>query len=87
MHKPKSMVRVCGKPILEYQIDAYLEAGIEEIIIVTGYKSESIENFIQQKGYKNVRIVSNDNYDKTNNMYSLWLCKEILNILEKPVAH
>ena len=36
MHKPKSMIKVCGKPILEYQLDAYQEAGVDEIIIVTG---------------------------------------------------
>ena len=78
MHKPKSMIKVCGKPILEYQLDAYQEAGIDEIIIVTGYKSESIENFVNSKDYKNVTIVRNNDYDKTNNMYSLWMCKDIL---------
>jgi len=78
MHKPKSMIRVCGKPILEYQLDAYQAAGIDNITIVTGYKSESIGNFIQRKNYNNVKIVINNDFDKTNNMYSLWLCKEIL---------
>ena len=34
MHKPKSMVKVCGKPILEYQLDAYTEAGVDNITIV-----------------------------------------------------
>ena len=59
MHKPKSMIRVCGKPILEYQLDAYQAAGIDNITIVTGYKSESIGNFIQRKNYNNVKIVIN----------------------------
>jgi len=78
MHKPKSMVKVCGKPILEYQIDAYLNADIDEIIIVTGYKSEIIENFVAGKRYSNVKVVRNNDYAQTNNMYSLWLCREEL---------
>ena len=78
MHKPKCMIRVCGKPILEYQLDAYQEADVDQITIVTGYKSEVIENFVKKKKFNNVNIIINNDFDKTNNMYSLWMCKEIL---------
>ena len=78
MHKPKCMVRVCGKPILEYQLDAYDKLDLDEIIIVTGYKSEIIENYVKQRNKKNIKIINNTNYHSSNNMYSLWLCREEL---------
>ena len=36
---PKVMLPVANKPILEYVIDSLTTNGIEEIIIVVGYKS------------------------------------------------
>jgi choline kinase len=37
---PKCLVKLKGKPLIEWQIDALKKAGIEEIGIVTGYKRE-----------------------------------------------
>ena len=74
--KPKSLIKVNGKPIIKYQIDAYLNAGISEVLIVTGYKSVELENYIKINYSKNIKFINNVNFDTTNNMYSLWLCKE-----------
>jgi len=72
--KPKALVKVCGKPILEYQLEAYLKAGLreEDITIVTGYKGDMIKEFCNKKKL-NVRIIENREYLMTNNMYSLFL--------------
>lgn len=37
---PKCLVELHGKPLLEWQLEALREAGIDEIGIVTGYKRE-----------------------------------------------
>ena len=42
---PKPMVNLCGKPILEYQLECLRENGLSEIIIVTGYQGEVIRNY------------------------------------------
>lgn len=39
---PKCLVQVNGQPILEYQLDAFREQGISEIIVLAGYKEEKI---------------------------------------------
>lgn len=70
--RPKSMVEVNGKPILFKQIDNLLENGVEDITIIAGYKSEMMIEAIN-KSYKNIKIIINDVYDKTNNMYSAYL--------------
>jgi len=42
---PKPMIPICGKPILEYQIDCLKKNGLTEIIIVTGYLGNNIKEY------------------------------------------
>jgi len=78
--KPKSLVCVGGKSIIEYQIDGYLKAGLreEDIVIVAGYFSDKINEYINFK-YPKVKILENSNYRTTNNMYSLYIALKYIN--------
>ena len=38
--KPKCLVKAAGKPILQHQIEAYLAAGVEQVLVVTGYSQQ-----------------------------------------------
>src|SRR3989344_4755196 len=42
LKNPKPMVRVNGKPFLEYLVDLLKENGIKEIVILTGFLGEKI---------------------------------------------
>ena len=53
---PKPMLVVQGKPILEHIIDGIINAGIREIFIVTGFRSEVIENHFGDGGKWGVRL-------------------------------
>ena len=44
--KPKPMFRVLGEPMLEWVISACEKAGVDDICIVKGYKSEIIDEYI-----------------------------------------
>lgn len=44
---PKVMIPVANKPILEYVINAVKKNGIHEIILVVGYKKESIMEYFK----------------------------------------
>jgi len=81
--KPKCLVKVCGKSIIEWQIEAYLSAGIKqkEIYLLIGYKASQIRELIGCK-YNEINYIENEIYDKTNNMYSLKLGLDSI-ILEK----
>ncbi len=41
---PKEMLPIVDKPIIQYIVEELVEAGIEDIIIVTGYHKRSIED-------------------------------------------
>ena len=61
---PKSMVKVNGKPIIEYQISVLKKAGINEIYVITGPHSEKFN-------IKNVKYVKDEEYTKHDILGSL----------------
>ncbi len=44
--KPKVMIAIAGKPILQHIVQALAENGIREVIIVVGYRREQIYNYL-----------------------------------------
>ncbi|MGN1316897.1 MAG: D-glycero-beta-D-manno-heptose 1,7-bisphosphate 7-phosphatase [Acutalibacteraceae bacterium] len=44
---PKPMTCVCGKPVLEHQVEALKKEGINEFIFVVGYLSEMITDYFK----------------------------------------
>lgn len=45
---PKEMLPLIDKPIIQYIVEELVEAGIEDIIIVTGYHKRSIEDHFDE---------------------------------------
>lgn len=71
--KPKCLIELDGKPLIEWQIKALKEGGIDKIGIVVGYKKEKIN-------YPELTFFENVNWEKTNMVSSLlcadkWLSK------------
>jgi NDP-sugar pyrophosphorylase family protein len=42
---PKPMVPLCGKPILEHQIDWLKEGGVTDVVFLAGYLWDSIQDY------------------------------------------
>lgn len=71
-NKPKCMVELLGKPLIEHQLDVLNSKGIEDIYVATGYLEEKID-YPQIKGkYFNPR------YDKTNMVVSLFSAFDVM---------
>ncbi len=76
---PKCLVEVCGKPILQYEMEALEHAGVEHCVVVVGHLGESVTNRVgPQFGRMSVSYVANQDYWRTNNLYSLWLARRQL---------
>jgi len=43
--RPKPMLPVANRPVLEYVVETVAEAGIDEIVLVVGYKRSRIQNY------------------------------------------
>lgn len=73
---PKCLLKIGERNLLQRTIDAVRSAGINELVVVTGYREEMIRSFLTEH-YTDMRItfVNNADYLTTNNIYSLWLAQ------------
>lgn len=74
---PKCMVKVNGETLIERVLSQLDKCNLEEIILVLGYKKEVLKEYINNLGIETkISYIDNDIYDKTNNIYSLYMAKE-----------
>lgn len=66
--KPKCLLDIKGKTILERAVGALNEANIKEIAVIRGYKKEAI-------ALPNIRYYDNDRYEETGELHSIF-CAE-----------
>lgn len=71
---PKSLLDLGdGYTLLEHQLRSIAEAGIHDVSLVTGYRSEQIEAKIRSYAEFRFRIVYNPVYRMANNIVSAWM--------------
>ena len=46
---PKVLVPVCGRPMIEYVLDALEAAGVERIVVVVGYRSDLVRETLAHR--------------------------------------
>jgi len=68
-NKPKCLLTIGGKTILQRQIETLRECGVNDIVIIRGYKKEMIN-------YPGVRYYYNDNYENNNILASLFYAEK-----------
>ena len=74
---PKCMVKVNGETLIERVLSQLDKCNLEEIILVLGYKKDVLKEYINNLGIETkISYIDNDIYDKTNNIYSLYMAKE-----------
>ena len=84
--KPKCLLKVGERTLLERTVRAMQQAGITEFVVVTGYRGEMIKEFLtaySQKPMANSQkptfhFLHNADYEHNNNIYSLWMAGEIV---------
>jgi bifunctional UDP-N-acetylglucosamine pyrophosphorylase/glucosamine-1-phosphate N-acetyltransferase len=54
--RPKHLIKVAGKPILQFCIDAVKTAGLSEVIIVTHYMSDKIREYFGDGSSQGLKI-------------------------------
>ncbi len=53
---PKPMFLVCGKPILEYQIESLVRSGVKDITLIVGHLKEVVMNHFRDGDKSDVNI-------------------------------
>lgn len=60
---PKEMLPIVDKPIIQYVVEEMVDAGIEDIIIVTGYSKRAIEDHFDAPSAELTSILQADGKD------------------------
>jgi choline kinase len=72
--RPKAMVDVDGRPLLDRAIEALGRAGIEDVVIVTGHAAEVVDRYVAARAWGDrpgrVRTLFNADYAIANNIVS-----------------
>ena len=81
--KPKCLLEVGGRTLLERTVRAMQQAGISEFVVVTGYRANQIVDFLTPLAHRNgdggevsFHFLHNADYEHNNNIYSLWMAGE-----------
>jgi len=78
-NKPKCLLEVGGKTLLERTVGAMLQAGIKEFVVVTGYCADQIRNFLTTHfPTLDITFIHNADYEHNNNIFSLWLSMQVV---------
>jgi L-glutamine-phosphate cytidylyltransferase len=67
---PKCMVQVGDRPMLAWQWQAMKSAGVEELVLIRGYKGDVLERFVTDLGIP-ARYVDNREWETNNILLSL----------------
>ena len=75
----KCMLEVNGTRLIDRALDSLHSIHVERIVLVVGYKGENVKKYLGDT-YRGIPLIYIDNsvFDKTNNIYSLYLAKDYL---------
>jgi histidinol-phosphate/aromatic aminotransferase/cobyric acid decarboxylase-like protein/choline kinase len=82
-HVHKTLLTIGGHPIIDRLIRGLRENGIVRITIVTGYRAQELESYVLTHFPElEFSFVRNEQYESTNNIHSLALAFEQLDLAE-----
>lgn len=88
--KPKVMIRIGNKPILEYLVESLAKVGIKHIYLVVGYKKETIMSYFGNGANHNVSIRYIDQQHQMGTAHALLQAKDAIlshPTPQKPESH
>jgi choline kinase len=76
---PKCLLPVRGdQPVLEVQLRALAEAGVDEAVVVVGFGASKVEEFVETRAPAGIRIktIYNPFFAVSDNLATCWLVRE-----------
>ena len=75
---PKCLIDLGERSALGWQIEALVESGVNEIVVVTGYREEKVVNYLKSfiRPGLNLRTRYNPFYKLADNLATCWLVRD-----------
>lgn len=69
--RPKCLLPMGSKTILDWQLDALRSVGVHDLLVVVGYRQDMIRGHLAQHPDMRITYVENPNFATTNTLFSL----------------
>ena len=77
--RPKCLIEFAGRALLDWQLDTLAANGVDEVVVVTGFRDDQIEaTLARRSGGPRVRTVFNPFYKVADNLGSLFVARHEL---------
>ncbi|WP_449104076.1 phosphocholine cytidylyltransferase family protein [Pseudomonas veronii] len=77
--RPKCLIELGGKTVIEWQIDALRARGFDDINVVAGYGVGQVERLLEQRyGQGTVSIHYNPFFEVADNLASCWMARHMM---------
>ena len=75
--RPKCLIELAGRTLLEWQLDSLFEGGVPEMAVVTGFRPDLVEAVIAARGAGRgtVSTIFNPFYHVADNLGSAWMAR------------
>ena len=74
--RPKCLLSVGPRTLLQRTVDSLVAAGITELVVVTGYCAQMVRDFLTSTFPElTIHFIDNPDYAHNNNIFSLWLTR------------
>ena len=74
---PKCLLRIRGRAVLDWQLDALVAARCQEIVVVSGYGAGQVEALLAgRRDAATIRTLFNPFYAVSNNLASCWVAQQ-----------
>lgn len=77
--RPKCLIEFAGRTLLDRQLDTLAANGVDEVVVVTGFRDEQVEAALARRaGGPRVRTIYNPFYKVADNLGSLFIARDEL---------
>lgn len=85
LSRPKPLVEFANKPILLHQIEALIEAGVDQVVLAVSYRADEMEKELQEEAKKlGVKLIFSHESEPLGTAGPLALAKNILEASPDP---
>jgi bifunctional UDP-N-acetylglucosamine pyrophosphorylase/glucosamine-1-phosphate N-acetyltransferase/UDP-N-acetylglucosamine pyrophosphorylase len=87
---PKVLIEICGRPMVEYVLDALAASGVNRVLLVVGYRSDLVRERLQTAGVKpaargRIEITFVEQTEQLGTGHAVMMCREHLARQNGPV--
>jgi 1L-myo-inositol 1-phosphate cytidylyltransferase len=75
--RPKPLVPLAGRPIIKHTLSSLAAAGIEEVVVVSGYRGDELEAALSDERQVHITFVSNPDFARGAS-YSLRAARQVV---------